>query len=147
MLKRSIFSSMLSADELYKIARSRFNEARVLASNDHPDGAVYLCGYALELILKRKIVLLLNWEGYPENNAEFKEYGLWSFKTHALGDLLHLCGLERDLLEDTEVEASWRKAKNWDSQNRYRRIDDIDVDEATSTIEATRRVVNWILKS
>lgn len=74
---------MLSTDDLYSLAKCRFDEAKILANNEKPDGASYLCGYALELILKRQITLHLNWvDGFPESDKEFSKKT--SFKTHDL---------------------------------------------------------------
>lgn len=136
---------MLAAEDLYKIGRSRFNEAKVLAANGEPDGAVYLCGYALEMILKRRIVELLKWsEGYPETRKEFEN--LRTFKTHDLDLLLKLGGLEDDLKSDTVMYAKWQKASSWNSEFRYRKIGTIKEVEAVSIIESNREVINWILE-
>ena len=63
---------MINSDDLFKIAKSRFEEASVLLKNNKYDGAVYLCGYALELMLKRHIVKILGWDGYPDSGNEFE---------------------------------------------------------------------------
>jgi len=138
---------MLTPDDLYKLAKSRFKEAKTLTADNKPDGAVYLCGYALELMLKRKICLILDWDGFPENNPEFKKENVNSFKSHDLETLLHLSGVKKQLYNNTSIEASWRIAKQWKSENRYRRIGEIKQADAEATIEATRKVINWILSN
>lgn len=140
---------MLSSDELCKLAKCRFEEAKILADNKRPDGASYLCGYALELILKRKIVLLLDWTGYPETGNEFNNNNgdLRTYKTHDLSLLLQLSGLEKRLLSDTALRASWQVAKSWQAEQRYSRVGNKSKGEVDGIIEETRTVINWILKN
>lgn len=136
---------MLSSDDLYKLAKCRYEEAKVLAKNNKPDGATYLCGYALELILKRRISLHLDWsDGYPENNNDFNKKQ--SFKTHDLGDLLHLSGLEQKIKKDVSMFAYWQIAKTWQVEQRYKRVGEKNESEMSSIIDATREVLNWIIK-
>ncbi len=83
---------MLSNTDLTSIARARLKDAKALLSKNRYDGAAYLCGYAVEIALKARIVKTLRWAGFPESSSEFKGYG--SFKTHDLDVLLHLTGWE-----------------------------------------------------
>jgi len=46
---------MLDKKEINEIARARLEDAEVLFSARRYDGAVYLCGYAVELGLKSRI--------------------------------------------------------------------------------------------
>ncbi len=95
---------MLSIKTLFDIAKCRIEDAKVLASNHRPDGAIYLCGYTLEMVLKRRIAMILDWGGYPETRAEFKDY--LSFKVHDLDILLRLSGLEKLTLKKFNTAAS-----------------------------------------
>jgi hypothetical protein len=83
---------MLDKKEIKKIARARLKDAEVLAASRRYEGAIYICGYAVELGLKARICKTLKWFGYPSSNNEFKGYR--SFKTHNLDVLLHLTGIE-----------------------------------------------------
>jgi len=136
---------MLVSADLYKLAKCRYDEAKILLHNHKADGAVYLCGYALELILKQRIVKVLDWDGYPENNKEFEKYK--SFRIHDLDILLHLSGLERKIKADNTVYANWQIASRWNSEIRYRTIGQISEQEARDTIDATKIVVNFILET
>ena len=133
---------MLTADELHIIAKTRFEESTILHDNSKFDGAIYLCGYALELILKRKIVLHLDWLGFPENTSEFKE--LQSFKTHSPQILLRLSGLEKIITSDANLFTSWNTASSWSSDFRYRRVGSISKAESKKVIQSTRDVINWV---
>jgi hypothetical protein len=134
---------MLSKEELYKLAKCRFEEAEILLASHKPDGAVYLSGYAIELMLKRKITDLLDWDGYPANPKEFESK--LSFKIHKLPTLLHFSGLERRLKSDTVLFARWQIASTWDSEIRYQEIGVRTEAEAQDIIEATRDILNFIL--
>ncbi len=83
---------MISIQELKRIASARLKDAEILYQGKRYDGAVYLCGYAVELTLKAKICKILKWSGFPSTNSEFQ--GLQSFKTHRLDLLLSLSGQE-----------------------------------------------------
>lgn len=106
---------MLDKGELKKLAHARLDDARVLFDAARYDGAVYLCGYAVELALKHRICRTLNWLEFPDNRHEFK-----SFKTHKLDVLLRLSGVE--LRISTKYFAEWSAVSNWDPDARYRPI-------------------------
>lgn len=136
---------MLTGKNLYDLAKCRYDEARILLTNHKADGAVYLCGYAVELILKRRIVKVLDWDGYPENSNEFDNYR--SFKVHDLDVLLRLSGLEKKIQADDVTYARWQIARTWDSEIRYKEIGKVSELEAKDIINATRDIVNFILHS
>jgi HEPN domain-containing protein len=50
---------MVSISELRKIARGRLKDAEVLLTAKRYDGAIYLCGYAIETALKARICHVL----------------------------------------------------------------------------------------
>src|SRR5271170_6256898 len=83
---------MLSRSDLRRIAQARLRDAEVLFRGRRYDGAIYLCGYAVELTLKARICRTLRWAGFPETAGEFRD--LQSFKTHNLEILLRLAGRE-----------------------------------------------------
>ena len=43
---------MISFQELKKISRTRMKDAQILFNNKSYDGALYLCGYTVEIALK-----------------------------------------------------------------------------------------------
>lgn len=135
---------MLTKQNLYQIAKSRYDEAGILLANNKADGAVYLCGYALELILKLRIVKTLDWDGYPEG-GEFNDYK--SFKVHNLNVLLRLSGLEKKIQADNVIYARWQIANRWDSTKRYKAIGTVSNPEAQDIIEATKDTINFVLTS
>ena len=128
---------MLDRDELSRIARARLDDADALVSAGRLDGAVYVCGYAVEMALKAKICKTLRWEGYPETRNEFQAYQ--SFRTHDLDVLLRLSGVEEDVKESLPFE--WSVVAQWNPESRYGPVDSSSEDEATSMIESAKAVL------
>jgi hypothetical protein len=109
---------MLLVSELHQISQARLNDAQALLEAGRLDGAVYLCGYAIELALKARICKTLNWLGYPETNKEFEK--LSSFKVHDLVPLLRLTGLDAEVKSTHFSE--WSTIIEWNPDLRYRPI-------------------------
>lgn len=94
---------MLTIADLEMLARTRLREATALFIAKEYSGSAYLSGYAVELTLKGKICMVLNWEGFPETRSEFN--GLQSFKIHDLEILAFLAGLTHVL--GTKYVQAW----------------------------------------
>lgn len=109
---------MLLRSDLKRIANERLIDAEALYRADRFDGATYLCGYVIEIVLKLRICKTLKWEGFPERNREFE--GLLSFKTHDFDNLLRLSGLERKIKQSYLSE--WSTVKTWTPESRYNRV-------------------------
>ena len=106
---------MISRIELRKRARAKLKDAEVLLRYRRYDGAIYLCGYVVELILKSRTCKTLNWPDFPEKGGEFKN--LQSFKTHNLDALLSLSGLETKIKADHFID--WNVVNKWNPEMRY----------------------------
>jgi uncharacterized protein (UPF0332 family) len=128
---------MISIHELIRIASARLKDAEILYRGKRYDGAVYLCGYAVELTLKAKICKTLKWNGFPSTNSEFQ--GLQSFKTHRLDLLLKLCGQEGKI--KTTFLADWSIVASWDSETRYSIVGTVSKTEASDMIESAKVVI------
>jgi HEPN domain-containing protein len=83
---------VISKSELKELANARLEDSKILYEAKRYDGAVYICGYVIELGLKLRICKTLKWEGFPSLNREFSDFR--SFKTHNLNVLLALSGIE-----------------------------------------------------
>ena len=128
---------MLDKKEIKKIARARLKEAEVLAASRRYEGAIYLCGYAVELGLKARICKTLKWPGYPSSNSEFDKYR--SFKTHNLDVLLHLTGVEDRV--KTALLAEWSAVTEWDPQSRYNPIGNVSSHDAQLMISSAKTLL------
>ncbi len=109
---------MIAVGDHRKIARARLEDATALRKARRYDGAVYLCGYAVEIALKARICGTLKWNAYPFTASEFQKYQ--SFRTHDLSVLLHLSG-RRAKIKRKHL-AQWSAVSNWNPNSRYRVI-------------------------
>lgn len=100
--------------ETKKLSAERLKDAEVLLNNRRYEGAVYICGYAIELGLKNQICKKLEWKEYPPGKGKGSYR---SFKTHDLDILLSLTGKER-LIKDKYL-AEWSVVAEWTSEMRY----------------------------
>lgn len=131
---------MIQKNEIRKIARARIKDAEILLSSRRYDGAIYLCGYAIELALKARICTTLKWSGYPDTNREFKDYN--SFRTHDLDVLLHLSG--KEMFIKTNYFAEWSVVVGWSPLSRYNVIGTTTRPDVISMIDATKKLVRKI---
>ena len=123
---------MLSRQELRKTAKARLRDAEVLTRWRRYDGAVYLCGYAVEMRLKARICQTLKWTGFPDTRKEFEGYN--TFRTHDLDRLLHLSGVESKI--KTVHLAEWSIVATWDPEVRYRPTGSASAQEARDLIDS-----------
>lgn len=128
---------MISIRELKRIASARLKDAEILYQGKRYDGAVYLCGYVVELILKAKICKTLRWSDFPSTNSEFQ--GLQSFKTHRLDLLLNLSGQEGKI--KTAFLADWSIVASWDSETRYSIVGTVSKTNALNMIESAKIIL------
>jgi hypothetical protein len=128
---------VISRTDLQKIARARLEDAEVLLKSGRYDSAVYLCGYAIELALKARICLNLNWNEYPSSKAEFQKYQ--SFKTHDLEVLLRLSGTEA--IMRNKYLSEWSAVSTWDPELRYKLVGSTSFQTANSMIPSAKILV------
>jgi HEPN domain-containing protein len=131
---------VLSRKQLREIARARLKDAETLLTAGRLDGAVYLCGYAVELALKASICRQLRWPGYPELSREFDR--LQSFRTHDLDILLRLSGRERKV-KDSCID-QWSVVLDWGPGLRYMPIGTATRSAARDLVDASRILLGAI---
>ena len=134
---------MLHQEEIENIAAARIKDAEALIAASRYGGAVYLCGYAVELGLKARICKTLNWPGYPSTGGEFNDYK--SFKTHNLEVLLHLTGIEQQIREELIVE--WSNVATWSPESRYNPVGDTELAKAESMLSSAKMLLEDLWKS
>lgn len=131
---------MIPARELKRIAQARLKDSEVLNRARRYDGAVYLCGYAVETALKARICRTLKWPGFPSTKAEFQT--LQSFKTHALDVLLSLSGVEVKI--KTRFLAEWSYVTRWDPEVRYKPIGTATRNDAVNMINSAKTLLRQL---
>jgi hypothetical protein len=128
---------MITRRQLRQLANARLRDSQVLLAGGRFDGAVYLCGYAIELALKARICRTLKWTGYPSTNREFEGYS--SFKIHRLDLLLTLCGQEIKI--KTNYFADWSTVAKWDPELRYSLVGTASRQDAIEMIDSARTLM------
>lgn len=131
---------MILVSDLDAIAAARLEDAKVLSNAARYDGALYMCGYCIELALKARICRALNWPDFPYTRREFE--GLASFRTHDLDLLLRLAGQEANIKQNHFV--NWNAIAIWNPEVRYKAIGSAaqgDVQAIITAAEALLRVI------
>lgn len=131
---------MTNTTELLSIAKERLKDAETLLNAERYDGAVYLCGYSIEIALKHKICLTLNWTGFPSTNREFENYR--SLKTHDLDVLLTLTGIESEIKATHLAESS--AVSIWNQNARYSSIGIIKPTDAFLMISSAKILIGML---
>lgn len=136
---------MIPLTDMWSLVDARLADARVLVSNGRFAGAVYLCGYAVELGLKGRICRTLGWPEWPDTGSEFG--GLKSLKTHDLVTLLRVSGVEIQIKADAALSAAWSIAAEWDPEVRYRVPDkDASRSDAELMIDVSKVLLEFFKK-
>ncbi|MBG9378781.1 hypothetical protein I5907_21290 [Panacibacter sp. DH6] len=149
---------MTSPAEIIKLAWQRLDEAEVLINNNKCDGAFYLAGYSVELMLKAKICERL---GIPnlfndgdrnlnliQGISEVRK----AVKTHNLFILLIFSGLKLDF--DNEKASNILLARTnsllftaWDENARYKpcgHFKATDVQKLITLLKDPKGILKWI---
>jgi len=136
---------MLTKPTIEQIAKIRATEANVLLEANCPSGAMYLCGYAVELGLKAVIAGKFEANSIPDKkfvNAVF---------THRFEDLIGLAGLGPSLAEaknDAEFEVNWSIVRDWSEERRYEIIgNEIAEKYIFATLNEENGVFPWIVSN
>ena len=119
---------MIIIANLATIAIERLADAETLLNAHRYNGAIYLCGYLIEIALKNKICQTLNWAGFPSTNREFEKYKLLSFT-----------GIEATL-KATHL-AEWSVVSIWNPEARYNPIEIINPADATLMINSAKTLM------
>lgn len=152
---------MNTPEEIEAIALSRFEEARILFRAGKFDGAYFLSGYSVELILKAKIARKIGVPNlFSRNENELHTFsGIQeirkALKTHNLFALLLLSGLkiQYDIDKASNKYLSLAGSllfQDWFQELRYRPVGFIDFKRCKKLIELLEHeigILQWIYKS
>jgi HEPN domain-containing protein len=132
---------MPTRQELKDLAHLRLQEAEVLFQAACYNGAVYLCGYAVEAALKARICRLLGAEVYPDSG---KYRGVYA--VHDLDQLLFLAGLQGKMEQQAPLFENWTLAAPWKPDLRYSPPGTITQKQAADILKAIRDPKNGVLR-
>ncbi len=105
------------------------------------DGAVYHCGYAVEIALKTRLCRTLRWAGFPGSAKEFQNFK--SLQTHNLETLLRFSGVESRVT--LALDAEWSQVKEWNPEQRYDPVGTQTAADSGDMITATRKILRTVL--
>lgn len=128
---------MISTKDLRIIGRARLRDAQILLRARRFDGSFYLCGYAVELVLKARICRTLRWPGFPESAQDFKGFQL--LRTHDLEILLRFSGAEGRV--KANYLAEWSEVLKWHPEKRYQAIGRLTLREAADMVTCLERLL------
>lgn len=149
---------MTNPSEIIKLAWQRLQEAEILYSNNMHDGAFYLAGYSVELMLKAKICERL---GIPnlfdesdktanaiEGIGEIRK----AVKTHNLFTLLIFSGLKVKFDNSKATNKTLAKTNSllfsaWDESARYKpcgHFKPSDVNKLINLLKDQNGILKWI---
>ena len=132
---------MITRADLTKTARAHLRDAGILYKRGSYDGAVYLCGYAVEIALKVRICRTLRWTGFPSTPGEFQN--VKSVQTHNFDALLLFSGVEDRIKPMLSVP--WGRVNTWNPELRYSRVGTQTAADAADMIAATRIILGVLL--
>ena len=142
---------MISYEELRKIANTRLRDAKILHKNKSHDGALYLCGYAIELSLKAVIAKSLSSSGpastshIPSTKEEFRM--IQSITNHDLDAILNLVPSNIIQKVKTKYLGEWSLVQKWNPEMRYAPIrGSAAKKEAKGVIEAAEKILKYLSK-
>ncbi len=106
--------------EITDLADKRLREAELLHANGMEEGALYLAGYVVELMLKARICKNLDIENFYVRPIKT---GKQAFFTHELEQLMTLSGLrtefDKEILTNSVLDKAWQDISTWSEERRY----------------------------
>lgn len=149
---------MTNPQEIRNLAAQRLKEAQILYKNEMYDGAFYLAGYSVELMLKAKICERLGIPNlFDETNKDVNSIkGIGDIrkplKTHNLFTLLVFSGLKVKFDIDKATNKDLAKANSllfnaWDENARYKpcgHMQNKDVEKLINLLLGANGILTWI---
>ena len=133
--------------ELAGASRQRLADAKTLLNASRGRGAMYMAGYAVECLLKTKLMHIYNCKNLRELEDLLRQRSILpahrTVFTHQLEDLLRLTPGYNRVIRNHEMLSLFNKVNQWTPSWRYiskptnRR-------EATEFITSIERFIRWI---
>jgi len=131
---------MQNHQDIQNLANRRLEEAKLLLQNNFCEGALYLAGYCIELLLKARIVKILDIPNLFDDNFSPKEFRK-PFFTHDLKYLLLFAGLKEKLARENannpQLFQNWSLIEEtWNEHCRYKQCGNYAKKDVQKFIEA-----------
>ena len=132
--------------EITDLADKRLKEAELLHVNGMDEGAFYLAGYTVELMLKAQICRNLDIDNFYVKPIKT---GKQAFFTHELDQLLTLSGLrtilDNEVLTNELLSDSWTDICTWSEEKRY--VSTISRQETANFLSSIKLFLTWFLQN
>ena len=132
--------------DIQKMAYEKLEEAECLMGFGFFDGAYYLGGYAIELLLKAKVCKTLGIDDFFAF-SRFKREFYKPYKVHDYEELMVLSGLHSEFLmaqKDDVFKAHWSVVDIWNENARYEMGK--SGEDAQIFLTSLVEIVKWIEK-
>jgi HEPN domain-containing protein len=116
------FCDMQCQADIQALADTKLKEADCLFHSGFFDGAFYLGGYAVELLLKAMVCKTLRIDDFFAFNLPARKELYKPYKVHDYEDLLILSGLYKEFTAaqaDVTFKGHWSVVRNWSESARY----------------------------
>jgi len=116
---------MTCQSDIENVAAQKILDAECLLIGGRFDGAYYLAGYAIELLLKAKICKTLGIADFFDFDNKDRSVKIKNdnsvFRTHNYEQLLILSGIYMDYKneQDPEFKTNWSIVVEWNENSRY----------------------------
>ena len=132
--------------EITDLADKRLKEAELLHVNGMDEGAFYLAGYTVELMLKAQICRNLDIDNFYVKPIKT---GKQAFFTHELDQLLTLSGLrtilDSEALTNIPLNKAWQNICTWSEERRY--VSAISHQETSKLLSSIKLFLTWFLQN
>jgi len=138
---------MITLSDFKDVATARLEDSIVLAMFDRYDGAIYLCGFSVEIALKVRITKEYGLTEFPETKEEFSNFPV-SIKTHSLQSLSNLSdSIKHFIRTNREHRKKFSLlSTNWDVNHRYKKTTGVSNESlCLDLIEASEYLLKVIL--
>lgn len=133
--------------DIIKIANERLVDADYLYLYGRYDGAYYMAGYAIELLLKARVCKTLDIDNFFDDRIMKQIKYPKTFKNHDIDQLLILSGLYKkwtQVLSKPKYIKAWSKVGEWNETSRY--LTGKTALEVQKFLSSVRIIEKWIKK-
>ena len=128
-------------------SRQRLEDARTLLSASRWRGAMYIAGYAVECLLKTKMMQIYGCQNLRELDDILRQRSILpahrTVFTHQLEDLLKLTPGYNRLKQNRDMLSLFNKVNRWMPNWRYT-PNSTDRREATEFMASVERFMHWV---
>jgi HEPN domain-containing protein len=133
--------------KIVETADLRIKEAGCLLENSFWNGAYYLAGYAVELMLKASVCKTLGIDDFFTFKGTARKDLYKPYKVHNFQELLILSGIFKEVeaaQADTEFKAHWSLVCQWSEESRY--LTDKNEKDVNDFVTSVKVICEWIKK-